>query len=128
MTKIAEYEDSEITPCHRHTKITTAHRATIYETTQRLAENIFHYQRHKERAIREIGEFEMQSSEHPHPWADDPQIEGVSQQQRYTSRSEGSKSHTGLPSPGVLHCENEPKEHPALKTNKVHVLKIQRVT
>lgn len=97
-------------------------------TTQRLAENIFHYQRHKERAMRIIGELEMQSSQAPHPWADDPQIEGVSQQQRYTPRSEDSKSHTGLPSPGVLRCEDEPKAHPALKTNKVHVLKMERVT
>lgn len=33
-------------------------------TTQRLAEKFFHYQRHKERAIGEIGELEMQSSQH----------------------------------------------------------------
>lgn len=65
--------------------------------------------------MRWVGRVEMLESQDSHLTISNSQMGGLSQFQRFSPRIEGSESHVRLPSAGVLHQENEPPEHLALK-------------
>ena len=78
--------------------------------------------------MRQVGGMEMQYSQDPHTWVGNPQMGKISQSLRSSTWSRGPKHHTGLPSPKVvhlLHQENEPPEHLALKTSRAYVWESQ---
>ena len=59
----------------------------------------------------------MQYSQDLYPWVGNPQMEESLQLQSFSSRSEGYEPHIRLPSPRVLHGEDEPPESLALKAS-----------
>ena len=53
----------------------------------------------------------------------DPQVGGISQSQRFSSESDRSEPHTGLPSLGILHQEDELPEGLAVNTGGAYIQK-----
>ena len=96
--------------------------------TWRWAEKILHNWRDKEGATnRHMGGWgHCIVRTHP-PRVGDPQTGGISQPQRSSPRREGFESYIWLPSPGVLHWEDEPPEYLALKTSMAYTWESWRV-
>ena len=51
----------------------------------------------------------------PYPYVGNPQMEGISQAQRFFPRSEESEAQMGFPSLGILNWKDKPLEYTALK-------------
>ena len=65
-------------------------------------------------------------SQDPHSQFGDPQTRGISPSQRSSPGSKGFKPYIRLPSLGILHREDKPPEHLALKTSGAQDKKRQR--
>lgn len=70
----------------------------------------------------------MLYSQNPFPQVVQPQMKVISKSQSSSPRTKGSEPHTKLPSLGVLHQEDKPSEHLALKTSKSYVWENQKAT
>lgn len=59
----------------------------------------------------------MRPYQKPHPWHGDPQLEGISQIQSFSVKSEGSVPHLMQPDPWDLHQRDELPIYLSLKTS-----------
>ena len=71
------------------------------------------------------GRAKTQYSQDPHSWVGDSQTRG-SQVQRFSPMSEGSELHIRLRTSGVLHWEDGPPEHLAVRANRACIWESRR--
>lgn len=127
VAKIAEQEDPELTTSHGYTKFTTTYRTAvfIYEN-DRDQKKMFSTLKTKRNHNEMVGGMGTWYSQDPHSQFGDPQTRGISPSQRSSPRSKGFKPYIRLPNLGILHQEDKPREHLALKTSGAQDKKRQR--
>lgn len=120
VAKMVQWEEAELTSSCWHTKIMTTHKAAIYENDLKMSRKDFPplMTKKEPRQDEYRGKGIVQSD--VHLWA------GNSQKKKYHNHSSPPHSwwsvpHIGSPIPRVLRQEDEPPEHPALKTSDVDV-------
>ena len=108
LDKIVEYEHPEHTSVHRHSKIETVYRATIYENLKASKRYFLQLKIQERKHKRVVGGVKTWSSQKPHPLVGDPQTEGYSKFQSFSPRW-GVSPNIRFTTLGVIYQKESPE-------------------